>query len=512
MRLTTNEPPQSTPPQRAASTCRRRIPTRRLGLIAVAVTCAMVAAACGSRLPDDVLAQIDEAAFNRSAGPAPSTDSAAGPGAAQTDTVENAGGNETGGTAPSDTAPGAADQGGGATSPDATAPTGPAGGGATNENCSGGASDTGVTDSEIKVASIVTASGPLPGATEGAYRGAAAYLAKTNAEGGVCGRQITLLKGDDGLDPQRARGEFLRLEPNVLAFVGSFAVADSGYIDKIEETGVPYVGITIDPAGRELPNVVPVYEQGVLHSGPFEYYRQTYPDAKNVGFMFADVGGVRDNVPGFVEGWKRAGFNVVYNSAASPAQVDFTSDIINMRQANVDLLYLFAFEVSMHVRMARNMRQQGWEPKVKVSNIGYNSALIDLLGPIADGWTAHMQHLPMLNPDEPARSPALAEFLTWHERLFPGTPIDLFPVTAWGDAARFVEALRKAGGDPKRAAIIDGVANAPETNGGGIWAPAFPAKHQGVSCFVIARVTDQTWTREHPASGFECGMGEQFRF
>ena len=49
------------------------------------------------------------------------------------------------------------------------------------------------------VASIVTDSGPLPGATEGSFRGAAAYFAMVNSSGGVCGRKITLLKGDDGL-------------------------------------------------------------------------------------------------------------------------------------------------------------------------------------------------------------------------------------------------------------------------------------------------------------------------
>src|SRR5690606_20298809 len=106
-----------------------------------------------------------------------------------------------------------------------------------------------------KVAAIVTASGPLPGATEGAFRGAAAYFAKVNAAGGICGRKITLVKGDDGLDPQRARGEFLRLEPGVLAFVGSYAVADSGYADLVGSTGVPYLGTFVDPAGRTAPNV-----------------------------------------------------------------------------------------------------------------------------------------------------------------------------------------------------------------------------------------------------------------
>ena len=147
-------------------------------------------------------------------------------------------------------------------------------------------------------AAIVTASGPLPGATEGSYRGAAAYFAKVNAAGGVCGRKITLLKGDDGLDPQRARGEFLRLEPQVLAFVGSLAVADSGYVDLVESTGVPVRrhDRSTPPAAR--PTRVPQdARRAWSHTGPFQYYRQSTPTCRTSAFLYADVGGVRANTP-----------------------------------------------------------------------------------------------------------------------------------------------------------------------------------------------------------------------
>ncbi len=501
--------------RRLRRTCRHRLPVA-LVLLAAATT-----TACGSRLPDDVLAHIDaatigsEAGSGMSAAAGPATDdasSSASSAASSNGTVDGAG-------------PSADDtSGGGAASPSAVTGGGGApvaitdGGGSaapttgSDETCRGGASDTGVTAGEVKVASIVTASGPLPGATEGAYRGAAAYLAKVNAEGGVCGRKITLLKGDDGLDPQRARGEFLRLEPQVLAFVGSFAVADSGYIDLIDKTGVPYVGTSVDPAGRELPNVVPHAQSGVAHSGPYVYYKTAHPDVSKVGFMFADVGGVRANVPGIVKGWETAGFDIVYNSGASATQPDFTPDVIKLRQAGTQLLYLFAFEVNMHVRLARNMRQQNWEPEVKVSNIGYNSKLIELLGDTANGWSNHLTYLPVLNEDEPARSPALADFLTWNERVAPGASIDLFPVTAWGDAARFVTALRQAGPEPTREKIVQIVDNLPKSDGGGIFAPTSPAKRTGASCFVIVRVENGHWVREHPDSGFECGMGDWYTF
>ncbi|MBA2281860.1 MAG: ABC transporter substrate-binding protein, partial [Acidimicrobiia bacterium] len=391
----------------------------------------------------------------------------------------------------------------------------PAGDGTTDAAatpCTGGATDVGVTAEEIVVAAMVTASGPLPGATEGQFRGAAAYFAKVNAEGGVCGRQIRILKGDDGLDPQRARGEFLRLEPQVLAFVGSLAVADSGYVDLVEQTGVPYVGTFVDPAGRSLPSTEPRTEPNVAHSGPYVYYRQAYPDVANVGFMYADVGGVRSNTPGAIAGFQRAGFNVVYNSGASPTSPDFTAEIINLRSAGAQMVYLFAFEVNMHVRFARNMRQQNWEPELKVSQIGYNSRLVELLGDTADGWSNHLTYVPVINEGEEAISPALAEFRQWHGAAFPGASIDLFPVNGWRDAAVFVDALRTVGADVTRTRVLEAIRAIEESDGGGLFAPFSPARGEGATCFVIVRVVGQRWTREHPASGYECGLGERYGF
>ena len=265
---------------------------RRPGRIVIGVVAAvLLVSACGSRLPDETIEAIDNSLLNRSSGGSqvvvggPSSPTAAG----TTDTG-----------AAVDVAPGTTGSGGAAPGGDAAAaaPGTPAGGGgAQAAACRPGTKTSpGVSPKEIKVASIVTDSGPLPGATEGSYRGAAAYFAMINAQGGVCGRKITLLKGDDGLDPARARGEFLRLEPQVLAFVGAYSVADSGYVDQVEKTNVPYASLFVDPAGRALPSAVPKIRDDTIGTGPFVHWKQENPEVKKAAMLFADVGGVRVNI------------------------------------------------------------------------------------------------------------------------------------------------------------------------------------------------------------------------
>ena len=469
------------------------------------VVALLLPTACGSRLPDKVLARLDDAALGANG------NSATAAGGRSTGTATGAG--PTNDAAGTSAGTGAGTSGG---TGDATAGGG-ASGTAAGADCHGGATDTGVTADEIKVASMVTASGPLPGATEGQYRGAAAYLAKINAEGGVCGRKITIVEGDDGLDPQRARGEFLRLEPQVFAFVGSLAVADSGYIDLLESTKVPYVGVSVDPKGRPIESVVPHADPApgthIANTGPYVYLLQQHPTATKAAFLYADVGGVRANIGGSLEPMKRAGYQIVYGpSGAGTTSPDYTPEVINMQTSGAQVVYLFAFEVNMHIRMARSMRQQNFEPELKMSNIGYNSQLIKLLGDVANGWINPIPHAPMLDAAEPAVSPALQEFLKWNTELFPDASVDLFPVNGWAAAAQFVRGLQQLGPDVTRAKLVEAINAIPDDDGAGMIGTVYPAKRQGSPCFVIEKVQSQQWVREYPASGYECNLGESFEW
>ncbi len=477
---------------------------RRFAVIGLLLT--LVASGCGSRLPDDVLESIDA---RGSAGTVAQTDGNGVVDGAPTGPVRRADTSDGGpttvaGDSTSRSGDGPATNGGGS-GPEAAS---------TASKCDGAKSAApGVTDKEIKVASIVTDSGPLPGATEGSFRGAAAYFAMVNSSGGVCGRKITLLKGDDGLDPAKGRGEFLRLEPQVLAFVGSFAVADSGYINLIASTKVPYVSLVIDPDGRGPRNVMPRTPEGIVSTGPFVWWKQKYPKVKNAALLYAAVGGVEANVPGFEKAIEKAGFDRKYTTAAQVTSPDYTGEVRTAQDEGIEFFYLFAFEVNMHVRMARNMRQQNYDPPIKGSNIGYNTRFSQLLKKEGDGWQNHQTHLQFLDPKERGRSPALARFIDWNQRVFPGAQLDLFPVSGWGRAALFVDALKKVEGSITREALVDALYTIPKFDSGGIESTVDPRTGLGDACWNMAVHKGGVWVRLHPAEKlFECDVGELFKF
>jgi branched-chain amino acid transport system substrate-binding protein len=472
-------------------------------LVASGLLASLLVSACGSRLPDEVLAELDgrrtastgELRQEGVVGAAPTAErQVAEDRVAGTDVA----------------AGGAAPQPGAVTGE----PGEVAGETAVAPDCAQAASAApGVTDDEIKVASIVTDSGPLPGATEGAFRAASAYFAMRNAMGGVCGRRVTLLKGDDGLDPAKARGEFLRLEPNVLAFVGSFAVADSGYIDLISSTGVPYVATVIDPDGRGPRNVMPRTATGIVSTGPFVWWKQQHPDVERAAVLFADVGGVSANVPGFERAVERAGFDRRYTAAAGVANPAYPPEVQQAQNEGIEFLYLFAFEVNMHIRIIRNMRQQNYDPPIKGSNIGFNTRFSELLGTDGDGWENHNTHLVFLDPAERDRSEALGRFIDWNERVFPGAQLDLFPVSGWAMADLFTRAMERIQGDITRESLVEALYTIEVHDGGGIEAPVDPTTGIGEGCWNMAVHRDGNWVRQHPTDAlFDCETGELYRW
>jgi ABC-type branched-subunit amino acid transport system substrate-binding protein len=416
-----------------------------------------------------------------------------------------------GGTAGTGASSGGTSSGASSSAGGPTANTTPA---ATAGGCgTGGATAPGVTATEIKLGSIVTDSGPLPGATEGSYRGAASYFAKVNAEGGICGRKVNLLKGDDGLDPAKGRAEFLRLEPKVLAFAGSFAVADSGYVDLIQKSGVPYVSLTVDPAGADFRNVYPKGRRDIINTAPMVWWKQQHPNVKKAALLYADIGGVSANIPGADKAMRRAGFDIVDEEPVSVTDVDYTGLVRNLQTKGVEFVYTFAFEVNMHVRFVRAMKQQGYNPPIKGANIAFNTRFSELLGKDGDGWENHQTFLPFLDPSEKARSKPLADFIDWNARRYPGGQLDLFPVDGWGYAALITDALRAVGGNLTRKTLMDALYKVPKFDLGGLSPSLNPATGDGDRCFLMAKHVNGVWKREHPSSGgYECNVGELYKF
>ena len=107
---------------------------------------------------------------------------------------------------------------------------GTGGGGEAAAACTPGSRPTrvGVTDTEIRIGNISTISGPVAGFGQTGVNAVKAYVNYVNANGGVCGRKLTLVTADDRLDTGTNRSETERLAGQVIGFVGGTTVVDDG--------------------------------------------------------------------------------------------------------------------------------------------------------------------------------------------------------------------------------------------------------------------------------------------
>ena len=127
-----------------------------------------------------------------------------------------------------------------------TVPGGPGGPTECKAGRNGGATDTGVSATEIKIAATVVKDGPGKSLLESSETGMRAVVNKVNAAGGICGRRLALTTVNDGWDPSRGRDYIKRFIddgtfalPVVPSSEGLSEAIRSGLI---KDSGIPVVG------------------------------------------------------------------------------------------------------------------------------------------------------------------------------------------------------------------------------------------------------------------------------
>ncbi len=103
----------------------------------------------------------------------------------------------------------------------------------------------GVSAAEIKIGMVNVQSGPAAGLGQGMKAGAEAVFKAVNAKGGVNGRKINLVVGDDGYEPDKAVDETLKMieQQKVFSLFGYVGTPTANAVLPIvKEMDVPLVG------------------------------------------------------------------------------------------------------------------------------------------------------------------------------------------------------------------------------------------------------------------------------
>jgi ABC-type branched-subunit amino acid transport system substrate-binding protein len=372
------------------------------------------------------------------------------------------------------------------------------------------ASTTGVTKNSITVGNVSIVSGPVPGLFEGAAIGTKAYFDYINStKGGVNGRKLVVNGMDDAFSGETNRTETQDAVASDFGLVGSFSLFDSyGCKALAQNPGMPDVSVTLDPVTNALPNVFSAQPLAVGSGlGPLQYYKKHFPKDTTVGTIVSNVATSLSQWTGQKAALEHEGYHVAYVRDISPAENDFTTDVISMRNDHVNAVDLTAVDWQVGAEFVQNAAAQGWHP-----------GLIFSAGPIyADQFVAHAggpaatngiqigQGQALYLGQDAKTIPADKLFLSYVKKVSPSWTPDLFTLYGWASAELFVQALQAAGANPTRGSVLTQLKKITSFNASGLVAPANPAQKKPASCYVMMQIKNGNYVRTQPAkSGYSC--------
>jgi ABC-type branched-subunit amino acid transport system substrate-binding protein len=367
------------------------------------------------------------------------------------------------------------------------------------------------------VGNVSILSGPVPGLFQGAPNGADAFFAYQNSLGGVNGRKINLKSSDDAFSCNQNQNETQSLSGSAFAFVGSFSLFDNCGAKVLQaQPTIPDVAFSLDPVAQALPNnFSPSPLANGYRTGPFIYYKQKYPQA------ITHVGALVANIPSSIASWNNEkaamqslGYKVSYERDINPLDTDFTSDVVRMRAAGVQMVVLSNTDVKSTARFLNNAQQQAYQPQlVESGGVAYDASFFKLVNPGAAQGLLNDQTQALYLGGDAKSTPEVQLFDTWMAKAHPGSAPDIFSVYGWTSARLFTQALQAAGLNPTRASVLAALRNVHSFSSNGLLATGDPAGKVAPTCWVLIKVNNNQYQRVQPPSppsGFTCNPDGEY--
>jgi ABC-type branched-subunit amino acid transport system substrate-binding protein len=370
---------------------------------------------------------------------------------------------------------------------------------------------TGVTPTTVTIGNVTT---QLAGLFTGGTVGTEAYAAYVNSQGGVNGRKIVVSGADDRFQGALNKQETASVIQNDFASVGGVTLEDSFSEPLIAANpGFPDVTASLDPATQKLPNnFSPAPASNGWPTGPLLYFKKTYPT------KITHTATIIANLPTTELAWanektamQHLGYTVLLDPALPATTTDFTEQVVAMKNAGVQILFLEQEPQNYASAIFRDLTQQNFHPVVVLGAPSYNPQLIGNAGGATAVNGAYLEQAASLYLGEDASQiPAITTFTTWVQKASPGFTPDFFTLDGWLATELFVDALRNAGTDPSRGSELQALRKITAFQSGNIIPVSNPAGKVPITCYLLGQVVNGQFQRlddppvTGPDNGYRC--------
>lgn len=372
------------------------------------------------------------------------------------------------------------------------------------------AATPGVTADSVTVGQIVDLTAPIPGLFEGAKAGTEAYIAYINSLGGVNGRKIILDSRDSAYTAATVQSDVAQMASQDFALVGGYSLLDSAEQSTIDANKLPDVSVPIAQSLAEDPNVYSAWPAPLnqIPLGPMKYFAQKYPSAvKHVGMIYGQQ--VNHIASTFIQAAKSVGWKFDYTRGYGLTETNFLPDAVKMKAAGVQLVFDFGSgQASVTAAFLKAAQQASFHP-IEVQENNYFQALYSLAGASANGANFPFS-FSLFAGEDAARNPAVRLMDKWVHKVDPSyTAFSTDSMFGWTSAELFVDALKQAGTQPTRSALVAALNQETSFSANGLLPPANVVAGVPSKCWLLAQMVNGKYKRVSPSpkTGFICSPG-----
>jgi branched-chain amino acid transport system substrate-binding protein len=314
----------------------------------------------------------------------------------------------------------------------------------------------GVTADTIRIGSFGALTGPgylygkLP------MNGIEAVFDDVNANGGINGRKLVLVREDDRCDPAAAIGAVKKLvsEDNVFALIGGgCSNATFAARETLDQAKIPTVIMASVHDGITTPISPTIFSPALTSTIESQAQLQFALDqkAKRIAVISMRDAWGRARYTPLMDAFKAKGIKPVADEEMAPDANDATAQVLRLKAANADAVLIVLYPKPAAVFM-RDAQKLGFKPlAIGQTGIGDAVAFEEQVG--VPNATNLFRTISMVRytPEDPA----VDKWRKAIEAKFSGDRLSVFNLFGVGAAEVMVEGLKRAGKDLTREKLVE---------------------------------------------------------
>ena len=391
-------------------------------------------------------------------------------------------------------------------------PTGPGGVASVPPGGNGGATDTGVTATEITITTASDISGVQAGLFKSTHQAMQALTTMVNYQGGLYGRRIRWIPSDTKADTVANQAAVKEACNDSFALVGSMSAFDNGGASTGEACGIPDVtAIPVNPPRQEASNVYaadPITPHR-FPVGPATFIKNTYGNdvIQNAAMLYLNAGVTKVNALRRMEAYESVGFRWTYVQEVQVLEANYSPFVQKMKERGIQYVNMVANYQSIQ-KLLNAMEQNEYYPKVRDWDSVAYSPNFPTIGKPAEG---SLVFLTTAIAEEISTNPEMQLYVQWLNRVAPGAKPDFFGFYAWSAGRLFVKVHEMVGAKITRKKFLEEIRKVHSWNSNGLHATQDIGNKSETVCFLYVEIRGGKFVRKTPSSGFNCSLGRIVR-